>query len=98
MTSPPTTYLDLIKICDNFSYIDITRTPCVEPLNLVFYQLLIQTTLVPMTFYTHQSWLKCPGPPPSRQALQPYDRILQTLDIRLSVPPTAQRRLLAHRG
>ncbi|KAI0838946.1 NUDIX domain-containing protein [Hypoxylon sp. FL0890] len=41
MSSPLKTYLDLIKACDNFPYIDITRTPYAEPPDPVFYQLLL---------------------------------------------------------
>ncbi|KAI2617001.1 NUDIX domain-containing protein [Hypomontagnella submonticulosa] len=41
MSSPPRTYLDLIKICDNFAEIDIRKTAYAEPPDQVFYQLLL---------------------------------------------------------
>ncbi|KAI2465585.1 NUDIX domain-containing protein [Annulohypoxylon bovei var. microspora] len=41
MLSPPKTYLDLIKACDNFPYIDISQAPYATSPNPVFYQLLL---------------------------------------------------------
>ncbi|KAI0599408.1 NUDIX hydrolase domain-like protein [Biscogniauxia sp. FL1348] len=40
-TSTPTTYLDLVKACDNFPYIDLSKTPYAEHPDPVFYQLLL---------------------------------------------------------
>ncbi|KAI1373671.1 NUDIX domain-containing protein [Hypoxylon crocopeplum] len=41
MSSPPTSYLDLVNACDNFPYIGISRTPYAESPDTVFYQLLL---------------------------------------------------------
>ncbi|KAI1107760.1 NUDIX domain-containing protein [Jackrogersella minutella] len=41
MSSPPKTYLDLIKACDNFPYIPIAQTAHAEPPDPVYYQLLL---------------------------------------------------------
>ncbi|KAI1079481.1 NUDIX domain-containing protein [Whalleya microplaca] len=41
MSSLPRTYLDLVKACDNFPYIDVARTPYAEAPDPVFYQFLL---------------------------------------------------------
>ncbi|KAI1214102.1 NUDIX domain-containing protein [Annulohypoxylon truncatum] len=50
MASPPTTYLDLIKACDNFPNIDLTRTPYAEAPDPIFYQLLLPSDPRPHGF------------------------------------------------
>ncbi|KAI1631995.1 NUDIX hydrolase domain-like protein [Biscogniauxia mediterranea] len=39
--TPTTTYLDLVKACDNFPYIDLSKTPYAEHPDPVYYQLLL---------------------------------------------------------
>ncbi|KAI1499694.1 NUDIX hydrolase domain-like protein [Biscogniauxia marginata] len=41
MAAPQTTYLDLVKACDSFPFIDLSRTPYAEDPDPVFYQLLL---------------------------------------------------------
>ncbi|KAI0882760.1 NUDIX domain-containing protein [Annulohypoxylon maeteangense] len=50
MASPPKTYLDLIKACDNFPYINIPQTPIAESPNPIFYQLLLPSDPRPHGF------------------------------------------------
>ncbi|KAI1490807.1 NUDIX hydrolase domain-like protein [Biscogniauxia mediterranea] len=40
-TPATTTYLDLVKACDNFPYIDLSKTPYAEHPDPVYYQLLL---------------------------------------------------------
>ncbi|KAI1410812.1 NUDIX domain-containing protein [Hypoxylon sp. FL1857] len=81
MSSPSQTYLDLIKACDNFPYIDISRTPYAESPDPVFYQLLLPNDPRPHGFLHPSVVAKMPWT--SSFSVSPPDvrpRTVQVLD------------------
>ncbi|OTA57760.1 NUDIX domain-containing protein [Hypoxylon sp. EC38] len=90
MSSPPKTYLDLIKACDNFPYIDISQTPYAESPDPVFYQLLLPNDPRPHGFLHPSVVVKMPWTPSfsiTHQDTRP--RTVQVLDTSDGADPSS---------